>query len=487
WGASYFGMTQVALASNPKGLLTCLNPSMTSFTNLLWHPYGMYRVGFSGSAYIITSFTTQYKDMPPFDFDGWDDKGFARKLYFNPYFSLYNEPVDSDRLKLSDLAQMSKIKYQMKAINSLFNLNIKINQEDDGSYLELLKAVFYDRRIKHDHKLLPHTFGQDFKINTPMLMVTGIYDVFFEWTMEDLRQIQKNSPELFKTNFKIIIGPWAHIHPLARTSLKSNILYFQYLMQMWWFDYWLRQDGSDLSKIPPVKVYVKNKKIWRNFNKWPPETTETKIYLHSKGNANTRFGDGTLTKLEPKDEPPDKFDFNPSNPVIMRGGPNLFLLAGAQNQIKQEDRNDVLIYSTEKLQQGIEVIGEVKIVFYASSSAKDTDFTIKIVDVYPSGRKALNIVNSGVRARFRNGDMNKPELLEPGKIYKYELYIGTTSILFKKNHRIRIEISSSCFPEFDVNSNLAGEKIGKKYIIAHQTIYHDKEHPSHLILPVFKS
>jgi putative CocE/NonD family hydrolase len=232
---------------------------------------------------------------------------------------------------------------------------------------------------------------------------------------------------------------------------------------------------------------VLNSKKWRNLYSWPPPSEDHKLYIHSKGKANTRFGDGTLSTSEPGEENADSYDFDPSNPAPMYGGRNLFLLSGAQNQSKIEKRSDILVYTTPKLKQGMELIGEFKLVLYASSSAKDTDFMVKLVDVFPSGRKAVNIIDSGVRARFRDGDMNNPSYIEPGKIYKYEIYVGSTAIYFPKNHRIRVEISSSHFPRFNVNSNLGDDKSGKKYIIANQTIYHDKEHPTHLILPKYKS
>ena len=136
------------------------------------------------------------------------------------------------------------------------------------------------------------------------------------------------------------------------------------------------------------------------------------------------------------------------------------------------------------LKEGLEVIGDVKIVFYASSSAKDTDFTVKLVDVY-NDKKAINVVDNGVRARFRES-LKNPSLLVPNKVYKYEIPIGAVGIYFKKGHKIRIEISSSNFPRFNVNSNLAGEQNEKGYIVANQKIFHNSEYPSHIILPLFK-
>ena len=207
--------------------------------------------------------------------------------------------------------------------------------------------------------------------------------------------------------------------------------------------------------------------------------------MHSNGKGNSLQGDGVLSKNLPEQETPDIFQFDPSDPVITKGGRNLFLLSGPQDQTTIEKRDDVLVYTTKSLEKGLEIIGEVKIIFFASTTAEDTDFMVKLVDVYPNDKKAVNVIDSGIRTRYLNGDLDNPSLITPYKIYKYEIAIGTTAIYFPKNHKIRVEISSSNFPRFDVNSNLAGKKSEKKYEIATQTIYHDKEYPSHLILPIF--
>jgi len=160
------------------------------------------------------------------------------------------------------------------------------------------------------------------------------------------------------------------------------------------------------------------------------------------------------------------------------------LKSGFLDQSKIEKRPDVLVYTSEKLQEGLELIGEVKAVLYAASSAKDTDFTVKLVDVHNT-RKATLIIDSAIRTRFRDG-LKNPTLIEPNKIYQYEILIGSIAIYIPKNHQLRLEISSSNFPRFDVNSNLAGEKGEKAYSIAHQKIFHDSQNPSSIIFPVFK-
>jgi hypothetical protein len=150
------------------------------------------------------------------------------------------------------------------------------------------------------------------------------------------------------------------------------------------------------------------------------------------------------------------------------------------DQREAEKRQDVLVYTSEPLEEDIEITGPLTAVIYASSSEIDTDFTVKLVDVYKNGRATL--INDGiVRARFRNG-RKKPSLIEPGKIYEYTIYLWCTSNVFLKGHRIRVEVSSSNFPRYDRNANLGG--VEGDPITAHQVVYHDAEHPSHLLLPV---
>jgi putative CocE/NonD family hydrolase len=254
---------------------------------------------------------------------------------------------------------------------------------------------------------------------------------------------------------------------------------------MWWFDHWLRGPENEALKIPMIRIFILNTNTWRNFNSWPPKVKETKFYLHSKGNANSRLGDGSLSRSPSGEEQPDSYDFNPLKPCPTTGGRNLSIDNGQKDQSKLEKRSDILVYTSEKLQEGLELIGEVKLIFYAASSAKDTDFMVKLVDVFPNGKRALNVLDEGVRARFRTGDLENPSLLEPYKIYKYEINLGSTAIYFPKGHCIRLEISSSNFPRFDINSNLAGETNKDGYKIAHQTIFHDSTNSSYLLLPIF--
>ncbi len=492
WGLSYLGITQLAVSWNNENLLTCLNPIHSSYSNIFWHPGGLYPVSLSGALYLIMLSTSNMRNLKTMDFDQWDKNGFYKKLFFNPSNSFYNEPLNSKKPKLSDMASVENPKYSMKMMNSVYKTNVDVSKMDEGSFLKLIKEIFYKRNIFHDHDLSPYAFGLNYELETPMLFIGGWYDMFIEHMMRDVKLIQDKAPSFFKDKFKMIIGPWSHVNmdkmftkPLKYTNLKDDITFFQNILPFWWYDFCLKGKESDLSKIPPIRAFILNKNIWRSFNKWPPTSREVKLYLHSNGNSNSLLGDGILSKKKQEDELPDEYQFDPSDPVVTKGGRDLFLLSGPQDQTNIEKRDDVLVYSTQVLEKGLEVIGEIKIILYASTTVEDTDYMVKLVDVYPDNKKAVNLIDSGVRTRYLNGDLNDPKLITPNKIYKYEIVIGTTAIYFPKDHKIRLEITSSNFPRFDVNSNLAGKESKMNYIIATQTVYHDKEHPSHLILPVF--
>ena len=233
------------------------------------------------------------------------------------------------------------------------------------------------------------------------------------------------------------------------------------------------------------KIFIMGENKWRDEYEWPLARTQwTNFYLHSRGNANSKKGDGWLSTTPPEDEPFDQYNYDPENPVPTKGGNFLGYKQwkpGAFNQAEIEKREDVLVYMTEPLTEPVEITGPIRMILYAKSSARDTDFTAKLVDVYPSGY-VQNLCDGIIRARYRNGYMN-PSPIEPGKVYRYEIDMWATSNLFKPGHRIGVEISSSNFPQYDRNTNCAGER-PDCIKIAHQVIYHNRKYPSHIILPV---
>ena len=225
---------------------------------------------------------------------------------------------------------------------------------------------------------------------------------------------------------------------------------------------------------------------WRDENEWPlRRTRSTSYYLHSAGHANTAAGDGLLDVAPPGDDlKRDEFSYDPADPVPSLGGNNLVgASAGPYDQSEIEQRPDVLVYTTAPLAEPVEVTGPVKMTLWAATSARDTDFTAKLVDVDGEG-KAFNLCEGITRARFRAGREN-PQAVVPGEVNAYEIDLWVTSNLFQRGHRIRVEVSSSNFPRFDRNPN-SGLPFGTdtEVLKARQTIYHDAGHASHLLLPV---
>ena len=214
-----------------------------------------------------------------------------------------------------------------------------------------------------------------------------------------------------------------------------------------------------------------------------------KMYLASGGKANSLFGDGALAPAPPTRDAPDAFTYDPHNPVLSYGGnvccTGNAVTAGAFDQRRMEARADVLVYSTEPLREAVEVSGPIVVTLYVSSDVKDTDFTAKLVDVYPDGR-AYNLDETIQRVRYREG-YDKTVLMEKGKVHKVALSPLNTSNLFEAGHRIRVEISSSNFPRFDRNLNTGGNNYDESEgVVAHNRVHHSREYPSSVELTVVK-
>jgi putative CocE/NonD family hydrolase len=254
-----------------------------------------------------------------------------------------------------------------------------------------------------------------------------------------------------------------------------------------WYDYLFKGVKNEFAKSP-VKIFVMGANQWRNEQEWPPARAhETKYFLHSAGKANSSSGDGSLSTNAPHSETPDQFVYDPANPVPTTGGPlccdGEHQPPGPRDQRAVEARDDVLIYSTPVLTQDMEVTGPVSLEFYAKSSAVDTDFTAKLVDIWPNGF-AQNLTEGIIRARYRESQ-EKPELMTPGQVYKFDLDLWSTGNVFRKGHVLRLEVSSSNFPRFDRNLNTGESATNSEHFVsATNIIFHDAEHPSALILPV---
>ena len=334
-------------------------------------------------------------------------------------------------------------------------------------------------------------------IRVPAYGFGGWFDVFLQSTLNNFMGVNQYGRPPGKGNQKMVIGPWVHnVGNFGRETRTGDVEFGDAAQidlraeRVRWFDYWLKGIENGVTDEPPVKVFVMGANRWREASDWPvPGTQYTRYYLHSGGNSNSVFGGGGLDTTSPTSEAPDKWDYDPEHPVMTVGGSTCCgeddtpVSMGPRDQQTVEWRPDVLVYSTTPLDSDIEVTGPVKMVLYASSSAPDTDFTAKLVDVNANGT-AINVAEGIIRGRYRDS-WEQPELMEPGRVYKFEIDLWSTSNCFLAGHRVRVEVASSNFPHFDRNPN-TGNPFGQdvELQVAHQTVYHDADHPSHIVLPI---
>jgi putative CocE/NonD family hydrolase len=258
-----------------------------------------------------------------------------------------------------------------------------------------------------------------------------------------------------------------------------------------WFDLWLKsEDKGEISKMPKVTYYTMGTNEWQTSDVWPPANAKmTSFFLDSDGKANTRNGNGKLIGKLPKKQNQDTFKYDPMNPVNSYGGnvccTGNAVQGGSFDQSEMELRDDILVYTSEPLEEGVEISGFIESYLYLSSDAKDTDVTIKLIDVYPDG-KAYNLDETIQRVRYREG-YDKEVFMEDAKVYEVKMTPMSTSNYFEKGHQIRIEITSSNFPRFDRNLNTGGNNYDESEgIIATNSIHHGGIHPSRIVLPVIQ-
>ncbi len=329
------------------------------------------------------------------------------------------------------------------------------------------------------------------QVDVPVLHISGWYDDeqigtplnYIGMTMRGATPAARNSQ-------RMIMGPWGHVvnteSKLGEVDFGPQALIDLRAEELRWFNRWLKGYKSVTSAAEefPVRIFVMGANEWRDEREWPLARTQwTPFYLHSGGRANSRFGDGTLSTTKPGDEPTDTYRYDPARPVPFITAPTSSQVGGPDDYSAIERRDDVLVYVSEPLREEVEVTGPIRVDLYASSSAPDTDFMAKLVDVWPTGF-VQRLCDGMVRARFREG-MDRPSLIEPGSIYHYSIDCWNTSQTFKAGHSIGLEISSSAFPKYDRNLN-TGAPLGvtTEMAVAEQRIYHDAEHLSAVMLPI---
>ena len=342
-------------------------------------------------------------------------------------------------------------------------------------------------------------YHDNMEIGVPSFWFASWYDVSITPNISLFNHVRNHAKDkAIRDNQYLVIAPTLHC---AYTRATENTFVgersvgdarLNYDEQIYkWFDLWLKGEQNDFKETTPrVQYYTMGLNQWQSAETWPPENTkQVTWYLNSNGSANSRFGDGTLSTSKPKEDHPDAYTYDPMNPVLSYGGnvccTGNAVKGGAYDQQDMEARNDILVYTTEPLDKDTEISGFIESTLYVSSDVKDTDFTIKLIDVYPDGT-AYNLDETIQRARYREG-YDKEVFMEEGKVYQIDLTPMATSNLFKKGHRIRVEISSSNFPRFARNLNTGGNNFDESEgVIAHNLIHHSKEHPSQIRVSVKK-
>lgn len=365
----------------------------------------------------------------------------------------------------------------------------QITQELAPYYLDWLAHPTYDSYWKQ------WSIEENYNnIQVPALTVAAWYDLFQGGSLRNYMGMRDHAGnEAARKNQRLVVAIGGHSgfgRKVGDVDFGPNAAFDETGVTLDWYDYLFfgkQNEFADASH--PVRIFVMGKNEWRKEAAWPlARAKDTSYYLGSDGKANSASGDGTLSTSAPRKEAADSFVYDPANPVPTVGGPLCCdqgrLIPGPRNQKDVEARNDVLVYSTPPLASDLEVTGPVTLTLYAKSSAVDTDFTAKLVDVWPNGF-AQNLTEGILRASFRESTKGQPKLITPGKVYKYTIDVWATSNVFLKGHRIRLEVSSSNFPRFDRNLNTGkSDATDSKFVKATNTILHDSGHPSALILPV---
>ncbi len=342
----------------------------------------------------------------------------------------------------------------------------------------------------------PYWWQQNLGLNhhrfqVPVAHLGGWYDIFLKGTIENFLGLRKHAATaLARDNQKLVIGPWIH-GPTNVSKVEVGEMRFPgadqvdfNAIRLKWFDHWLKGIDTGVTREPPILIYVMGANRWRTENEWPPARARfTPYYLRAgQGGSAATLYDGNLSVQPPTGaEGPARYEYDPRDPVPTLGGSTLFIPTGPTDHRKADVRS--LTFTSEPLKEDLEVTGPVKAVLYATSSAVDTDWVVRFSDVHPDGRSIL-IVDGILRARYRESK-RAPTLIEPDRVYRYDIDLWATSNVFKMGHRLRVSVTSSNFPRWDRNLNTAeGPEIGAHPRTAFNTVFFDPQRPSHIVLPV---
>jgi putative CocE/NonD family hydrolase len=327
------------------------------------------------------------------------------------------------------------------------------------------------------------------EVRVPTLLVGGWYDYYAGETFANLAALRERGAAQVRDSHRVLIGPWTH--GITANPPRGDVdfgppAFAENDCTARWLECMLAGRPAEEFQQAPIRLFVMGANVWRAEYEWPLARTQWVSYYLRSG--------GCLAPEPPGDEVPDQYDYDPDDPVPTLGGnhsigpynPGLYEMAkpGPYDQGPVEARDDVLVYTSAALDRDLEVTGPVSVTLFASSSAPDTDFVTRLVDVYPDGR-AMNITEGVIRARFRDGVWGEPRLMEPGRDYEFTIDLQATSNLFRAGHRIRLQITSSCFPLWDRNLNTGNDPATDTEMrVAHQTVRHDRLRPSRVVLPI---
>ncbi len=473
YGISYFGFTQWAAAIQRPPALKAMIPVMTwndPLNGVLFRG-GAFELGTSASWHMMMGIDVllrRYRSGP-------DPRNLGRALYMLTKETDALSPQGYWSLPLKEFGPLKR-------------------NDVAPAFFEVV-ASSMDREL-----LAPYTIlGKHEQVTAPTFNIGGWYDIFLQDTIENFRIMREQGSTPEARQSKLLIGPWAHgvlTNPIgeldfgfASSAALIDLRIDLVSLQLRWFDTFLKGIDTGMLNEAPIKLFVMGANVWRDEHEWPlARAVETRYYLHSQGHANTLHGDGELNTSQPAAEPSDSYAYDPANPVIAHGGALLLtpdFRPGPFDQRPVEVREDVLVYSTPVLEQNVEVTGPIMVHLWAISSAPDTDFVARLVDVHPDGY-AQNLTDGIIRARYRNFAQGGSEaLIEPGQAYEYDIDLWATSNLFQQGHRIRLDVTSSNFPRWDRNPN-TGHPFAEdsELVVAQQTILHDAAHPSYVVLPL---
>jgi putative CocE/NonD family hydrolase len=469
-------------------------------------PYSDGRVGMFGGSYVGATQMLAAISQPPHlagicpivtasnYHDGWTYQGGAFEQWFNESWTsglaqdTLNRVVRSKTNALNGIWKLPLTEYP------LFELP---PNSPDQALTHALAPYFVDwlAHPNYDEYWKNWSIEEHFAdIKVPMLTVAAWYDIFQGGSLRNYVGVKMHGgSEEARRGQRLLVTIGGHAgsaQKIGDVDFGPSAPFEEEDVIINWYEHLFKNVANDFSSPEPVRIFVMGANQWRNEMDWPlPRARQLRYFLHSGGKANSAGGDGTLSSSAPHSESSDHYVYDPAKPVPTVGGPlccdSSHLEPGARNQRQVEARDDVLIYSTPVLDQDFEVTGPVTAELFASSSAVDTDFTAKLVDVWPDGF-AQNLTEGIIRARYRDSQ-ERPSALKPGQSYRFTIDLWSTSNLFRKGHRLRLEISSSNFPRFDRNLNTGGDASSQKMVPATNTLFHDADRPSALILPVVSS